>query len=366
MSGESQRPVPVTSPMARPAAAIGHTARLTAWDDYPLHQTPELMSGTPLGDLGFAERFYFNVIRPSGEIVAIVGGGAYPARGAGEWYFCRLEEDVQINVREWRLLPGDGDAPEPGSFSFECIDPLRDWSVDVAAAEGTFAGIFRGSGPPFPYEAIEVPPRSEGEGRDFFRHFVAAGTWELQSPGDGEAGLVGVRDRTWGIRTRRARLHNWYVIKFPEACLAVLHQELADGSIHVSQAGLTRTDGSVEALQVASHELRFDADTRQLKEGELELTSSGGPLSLSLTGVGHAIRLSGAGFNDRQGNPDGRSGIETDSYDLADPEVARHTGRGTLDAGVQATVSGAWDATGVGVAETAVARDHVKYGSQIA
>jgi hypothetical protein len=78
------------------------------------------------------------------------------------------------------------------------------------------------------------------------------------------------------------------------------------------------------------------------------------------------MRLAGAGYDDRQGARDHDQGVEQDEYDLADPEVARHTGRGTMDAGAVGRVSGAWSAEGIGVVETAIARDHVHYGGQIA
>ncbi|MCW3011557.1 MAG: hypothetical protein JWO90_1961, partial [Solirubrobacterales bacterium] len=65
------------------------------------------------------------------------------------------------------------------------------------------------------------------------------------------------------------------------------------------------------------------------------------------------------------GERGGRSGLQRDSYDLADAAVARATGRGTTDCGVRVRASGAWSGEGIGVVETAVARDHVAYGGQL-
>ena len=79
--------------------------------------------------------------------------------------------------------------------------------------------------------------------------------------------------------------------------------------------------------------------------------------------MGTGIRLAGAGYDASQGDRGTTSGSQRDEYDLSDPAVAQSTGRGTIDAGVRAQVSGAWSAEGIGVVETAIARDHVRYGA---
>jgi hypothetical protein len=75
------------------------------------------------------------------------------------------------------------------------------------------------------------------------------------------------------------------------------------------------------------------------------------------------MRLAGAGYDDSQGARG--SGVQGDSYDLGDPDVARRTGRGTMDQGARCQVTGAWEADGIGVVESAIARNH-HYGSQLA
>jgi hypothetical protein len=76
------------------------------------------------------------------------------------------------------------------------------------------------------------------------------------------------------------------------------------------------------------------------------------------------MRLAGAGYNDSQGERSEGS-VQRDSYDLGDPEVARRTGRGTIDQGARGYVSGAWSGDGVGIVESAIARNHVRYGHQL-
>lgn len=341
---------------------------LGAWDDYPVHQSPAPLGAvTPLLP-GWAERFYFNLLRPTGEIAAIVGGGIYPVRGVSECYFCRLDGDRQLNVRAWNELPEPGSAPEAGPFSLRCDTPLRDWSVDVEVDEARFRGRFIGGPPPFLYSTLDMPASEPGGEFDLYRHFVATGHWELDvfDGGDGATEFTGVRDRTWGVRTRRIRLHNWYVFQLGDRCLTLIHQELADGSVFFSEAGVVHGDGRSQRMRVRGHDLRYDSATREVIEGRVELACADGSLHVEFERVGRALRLAGAGYDDSQGAREAASGVERDEYDLADPEVAKRTGRGTMDAGARVRVSGLWEAEGIGAVETALARNHVKYGQQIA
>jgi hypothetical protein len=360
-----------TSSMAdalmRPSGALG-PERLSAWDDYPIHQGPATLACVEPDLAGWAERFYFNLIRPSGEIAAIIGGGVYPNRGVSECYMCRHDGDRQLNVRVWDQLPAPGSQTAGGPFAFRCDTPLQDWSVSVDLDDARFTGRFRGLSQPFLYSTLDMPASEPGGEFDLYRHFVAVGRWEAHELVGlaAEEELIGVRDRTWGVRTRRIRLHNWYVFWFGATCLTLIHQELADGSAFFSEGGVVHGDGRVERLRVTDHDLRYDAHTREIVEGVVSLAGDGGALRLEYERVGRPMRLAGAGYDDSQGARQTDHGVERDEYDLADPEVARRTGRGTMDAGARGRVTGVWSGEGIGVVETAIARDHVKYGSQLA
>jgi len=359
--------LPLPDALLRPGASGPHEV-LSPWDDYPIHQTPALLGAVNPAQAGWAERFYFNLLAPTGEIVAIVGGGCYPTRGVAECYFCRIDGDRQINVRGWQKLPEAADPGQSGAFSLRCETPLKDWRVTVAVAEDRFDGRFRGAGAPYLYRTCDVPASEDDGEFDLFRHFVAVGRWELLESGGLDPGteFVGVRDRTWGVRTRRVRLHNWIVFQFGEVCLTLIHQERADGSILFSEAGLIHGDGRVEQFGVVEHDLVYDPQDRQITRGRFELDNEDGRLTLEFERVGFAMRLAGAGYDNSQGDRGISSGNQHDEFDLGDPDVARRTGRGTMDAGAIGRISGTLSAEGQGVVETAIARNHVRYGSKIA
>jgi hypothetical protein len=351
----------------RPA---GPSGGLTAWDDLPVHQSAAPLSVLLPPQEDWAERFYFNVLSATGEILAIIGGGIYPVRGGSESYFCRLDGDVQENVRSWRPLPAaDGrDSSEPGPIAFGCEKPLADWTVAASGSGTAFEATFVGTTPPYLYSAIEIPPTEPDGPFDDFRHFVALGRWDVRRDGLGRGGeaLVGVRDRTWGVRSRRVRWHNWYVLQLGERCLTLIHQELADGTVMFSEAGVVHADGQRELLRIVTHHVTFDPHTREVIRGSVTFDSEAGPLSLEFEAVGRAMRLAGAGYDDAQGARGGSAQTQADRYDLGDTEIARRTGRGTMDVGVRVHVTGAWTEEGIGVVESAIARNHVRHGHQLA
>lgn len=356
-------PGPAADALRRPAV-LGD--ELGAWDDLPVHQSAALLGSVLPAQERWAERFYFNVLAPTGEILAILGGGVYPRRGVSECYFCRLDGDRQVNVRAFTELPAPGRDVSAGPFSLRCTAPLRDWSVAVDVEGDRFAGRFVGQGAPYLYAPIDVPASEPGGEFDRFRHFVAAGRWELEDAAGLEARgpLLGVRDRTWGVRTRRVRWHTWCVFWVGGATATLLHQELADGTPMHSEAGVVHADGRVERLRVGGHAVVFDPTDRQVVRGRWELVGDGGALTLEYERAGTALRLAGAGYDDRQGAR-GAGRVQRDEYDLADPEVARRTGRGTMDAGARVHAGGLLQGDGIGVVESAIARNHAGYGHQL-
>jgi hypothetical protein len=340
---------------------------LGAWDDYPVHQSSALIGTVAPSRPNWSERFYFNVLAPSGEVLAILGGGVYPVRGVTECYFCRLDGDRQTNVRSFGQLPQPGEPVAAGPFSLRCEEPLKEWTVTVDLHDARFGGNFRGINPPYLYEPVDVPASEPSGDFDLYRHFVAVGEWKLDHPAgiDTAGRLLGVRDRTWGVRTRRIRWHNWCVFQLGDRSLTLIHQELADGTIMHSEAGVVHGDGRLERLEIVDHDVSYEPDTRQVIRAAWTLQGDQGELKLEYERVGMGMRLAGAGYDDSQGER-AAGDVQRDTYDLGDPEVARRTGRGTMDQGARAHASGAWQAEGIGVVESAIARNHVRYGHQVA
>ena len=55
--------------------------RLSRFDDYPIHQTPEPVAVPSTSDRNFYDRYWFNGYDRDGEFYFGVGLGFYPHRG---------------------------------------------------------------------------------------------------------------------------------------------------------------------------------------------------------------------------------------------------------------------------------------------
>ncbi|MCW2993103.1 MAG: hypothetical protein JWQ18_598, partial [Conexibacter sp.] len=266
---------------------------LVADDDYPRHHAA-LAGGEPATPVpaSWAERWYFNIQRPAGELVAVVGGAIYPGRGVAECYLCVLDGASQTNVRVWQPLAApDPATPVDGPFRFSCTEPLERWEIAVASGTLALEAEFTATAAPYVYDPIDVPADVGDEATfDRWRHFVGVGRIAGTLGGAPiAADALSTRDRTWGIRSRRPRLHNWYVLHFAEGFLTLIHQERADGSVLFSEAAFSHAGGAVQRLTVVGHDLRFARDTRRLERGTVDLLADGGePVTLRIEAAGRA------------------------------------------------------------------------------
>jgi hypothetical protein len=353
--------------MSEPWRARG----LTLWDDLPLHQTAgtfrELASAHPQ----WVDRFYMNIQGTDGSLLAILGFGFFPNTGLIEWYVCALDGSRQRNVRGVGELGERAPKAECNGFRFEIIEPMRVWTVDIDVGGLKLDLTFESVGAPFHFRPIWCAADVAGGEFDDWQHFVQVGKLAGRLDAGTQIsvdGMQAVRDRTWGVRSRRPKMHNWYTFDLGEGRMfALLHQERADGSVHVSEAALVEADGQTQALVVVEHRLSFDAATREIRASEWVLRTQGGETAtLAIEPVGASIRGLGAGYDERQGQArDLDSSVVGEVWDLADPDVAAKAALSTIDTPVRASLTGALEATGGGVAETALGRSHQRYGRSL-
>lgn len=349
---------------------------LIAADDYPLHQTAETFLRVSGHHPRWTERWYFNLQDRDGTLRGIVGGGFYPQRSLLEVYACVLLDGAQVNLRQ-RMRHHDRQRLDGApAVTFEVVEPMRTWS---AHAEGAGVGLemaFEAGLPPYLFPpfcvAADLPHQASAIEVDTIQHFVQPGrvvgsvTTDAGShPLDG----VSFRDRTWGVRSSRPRLHQWYVLHLDDGSyLTLIHQERADGAPLVSHVALVTEDGKVLRGVLDRHELSFDPRTRLLLEGRYwGHDGTGAAIELQVHNAGQGVRLLGAGYTSTQGDDDGLDAAAGERWDLTDPALAARLGRGTIDSPVHATARwGDRAAAGFGITETAVARNHWRYGAQLA
>lgn len=348
------------------------TRGLAEWDDLPIHQSADVLARISDQTWNWMDRWYFNIRDADGALVAILGSGYFPNTGVLESYFCYLEDNTQVNVRAWDHMTSRGPSMDSQGFSARIEEPMRSWKIGLDSPQAKLDLGFRARTTPFHYRPFWQGPDREGGELDQWQHFIQlgelSGSLRTSSTELDLAGMSGVRDRSWGVRSRRPRLHNWYVFDFGGEHFTMVHQERADGSVLVSEAALFNDAGDYLSLVVDEHDLRFDPHSREVLEGDWRLHDAHGePVRLRFERSGAGLRGLGAGYDVNQGRPrEGGPAAQNERWDLDDPDTVSRIGLGTIDVPARAAlVVDGTELSGSGIAETAVGRSHHRYGSQV-
>ncbi len=181
---------------------------ISAWDDYPVHQTSEYVRHTATSDRNFYDRYYFCMHPSDGEYFAIFGLGQYPNLCTTDAFCAVTHGDDQHIVRASRPL-GDRSDTSVGPIRVEVIKPLRKLRVVVEPdnpADSALAMDVTWIADIDPYTEPRQCLRARGTVVFDTQRFAQLGRWEGTLTVDGSDIAVspdrcgGARDRSWGVR----------------------------------------------------------------------------------------------------------------------------------------------------------------------
>jgi hypothetical protein len=268
-------------------------SELSSFDDYPGHQSPELIAHAATSDRNFYDRYYFNLYDESFEFFAIFGLGQYPNLGTTDAFIDVRQGDRQHIVRSSKPLEDRHDI-SVGPFHIEVLEPLRRLRFVVEPSEGDVAMdvVFEGD-----IEAVLEPRQTlRSKGRIVFdtNRLAQTGRWSgTLSVGGVERTIDGFgnRDRSWGIRPvgeaepqgiREGLLvlpgmWNYFPMQFEDhAILYICHQD-DDGRRHLTQAERIWHDPDREIEDLGPVEWRHDIEpgTRIVRSSQLRFPKVG-------------------------------------------------------------------------------------------
>ncbi len=220
---------------------------LTPADDYPLHQTAEPIAHPGSGDRNHYDRYFFNGHTSDGSLFFSAAMGFYPNRQVIDGAFSVVREGVQRSVFASGRIPPDRRQTRIGPVRIEVVEPLRTLRLVVDDDES-------GLGAELTFEARSAAweePRFTRHGHgtrlvmDYTR-LTQWGRWSGTVQVDGERiavqpdDVVGVRDRSWGIRTVGERDPGvpgpmpqfywlWAPLHFDDHCLHFAFNDSAEG-----------------------------------------------------------------------------------------------------------------------------------------
>jgi len=180
---------------------------LSPTDDFPIHQTCEPIRHPVTSDYNYYDRYWFGGFARSGDCMFEIAHGIYPNRQVADAALSIVRRDgIQHSLLASRRAPVDRSDTRVGPLTVEVVQPMKTIRVRVAPNEtGIEADLtFRAR-----TAACEEPPMDQHrDGRLIMRtsRFTQFGTWEGHITTAGErselraAEVMGVRDRSWGVR----------------------------------------------------------------------------------------------------------------------------------------------------------------------
>ncbi len=265
-------------------------------NDYPVHQTSAPLEEPASGDPNHYDRYFFNGYTPDGSLYFGAALGLYPNRGIIDAAFSVLRGGQQVSVHASGVLPGRERPTAVGPIAVDVVEPLRVLRLRVSSPEHGLEAevVFRAV-----TVAVKEPRFHSQRGTrtvfDYTR-LTQWGRWDGWVSVDGERigidGVLGSRDRSWGVRPVGERTPGpaqglpqffwlWAPVHFPEVCTHFDVNEEADGR-RWHQTGFVvpvcdpRT-APVEAVEMDSVDwaITWEPGTRRAAHARIELRRRG-------------------------------------------------------------------------------------------
>jgi hypothetical protein len=332
-------------------------------DETLRHQLPTTFDHVGTSDPRFYDRFFFGVHDPAGELALHLGIGLYTNMNVMDGYVAALvpregasgggpgRGSDQHNVRLSRALRPDIDTVAVGGLAVEVLEPFERARI-TCAADDVPARV------DLEWRAVAPPKEEEHHFRrlrgrvttDYHRYTIvgeATGTVTVAGRTYAVDHWFAPRDHSWGVREQvagpepvtgppgfgtEAVGYVFYWVPFSCDGLRghVQLQTLGDGTVLYRDGVLHREDGTVDSVVDVALDVDFHPGTRQFSQIRAVWTTAAGdrlesvsePLlrPFSMDGTGYDW-----GFDDGLGLGvyRGEHHVETDVYDLSDPEQVR-------------------------------------------
>jgi hypothetical protein len=222
----------------------------TAWDEYLIHQLPELLTTTAIDHQHWRESLFFDIHDPSGEGDALfLTFARYPGRRSLDSLQMGRVGGEQILGLLTREAGDDPHATRLPGVEIEVVTPWQEVRLHTDADLGGFGLDLTFHARTRPYVLRRGSMRAGNELIWDQRHILQSGRYDGTYTHDGMSreinGWVGQRDHSWGIRDHgRCPLWLWFQIQLDDGFLGVWHWELANGATIYTDGCWAATDGS--------------------------------------------------------------------------------------------------------------------------
>jgi hypothetical protein len=328
---------------------------LSSWDDYPVHQTSDVIRHVATSDRNFYDRYYFNLHGSSDELFMVMGFGQYPNLGVQDAFAVVRRGEHHRVVRASREL-GDRMDLTVGPFRIDVLEPLEKLRFTLEETEHGIACnlIWDGAIP-----AFEEPRQYiRKHGRVLFdtMRFAQTGTWSGKlRVGDEHFDITpdrwwGTRDRSWGIRPvgepepagirgaegQMTGMWNYSPMQFGDHTILYILNETNSGERPLEEAVRIWADPGREPEWLGRPEPKHQLTpgTRMVERSTLSFPEApGGGFEVEVTPLTHSFIAVGTGYGMEQ---DWRHGmyqgkLVVQGLDYAHDEIAPIGQYGVVD-----------------------------------
>jgi hypothetical protein len=295
------------------------TSALSPLDDYPVHQTAEVIRHPATSDRNFYDRYYFMLHGSDDDLMLIMGMGQYPNLSVQDAFAVVRRGSLHRVVRASRALGVDRMNLSVGPFRIEVLEGLKRvrYVLDPNDHGLSFDLTWTGAIPPL-LEARHYIRSFERVTFDTER-FAQTGFWAgTVTIGDETIDVTGdrwrgTRDRSWGVRpvgepeppgiaagaAPSMSMWNYAPMQFDDYSILYICSESPDGTRNLVDA--TRVwndpDRPPEDLGRPEHAHEFRSGTRIVKHAVLSFPEApGGPLDVDVTPLLEAHIGVGTGY----------------------------------------------------------------------
>lgn len=248
-------------------------------DEYLVHQTVRPIAEVESDHHHWQDRLYFNFVDPQGEFVAFTGYGAFPNQKNAQGLLFVNYKGEHYTYFSVRPLQEDREVMQAGTISYEVLEPLKSWRIELADEANGIKGSleFHARCPLYAFHPIQWKKGDYTVAHQM--HYTQSGTYTGSfTVGDKTfTNLVGIRDRSWGIRDMaQIPMWIWISAQFPNHCVSAWVWETPEGEIIHQDGAITYVDGTVRPITRIEHELELTPGTKRPRKASYRLTTEDG------------------------------------------------------------------------------------------
>lgn len=240
---------------------------ITPMDEWLIHQVPRPIQEVASDNPHWQDRFYFNFMTRDGESAGLLGLGAFPNMGGMQGILNLVHKRKLTCVNYFRMLENNRERIRFPNLKVDILEPMASWRI--GSGEPRFDLdvdlTFQGRGSPFPFRPIY----HERDGKVVWDqyHYTQAGTYRgaVRKGNDLLQDLVGIRDRSWGIRDmQNLDFWIWISANFPSFWITAWLSEDGAGNRICLDGAVTRPGAPEDRKQITDigYEIEFQAGTR--------------------------------------------------------------------------------------------------------